>query len=78
MRNYSTSVAPIVKGDKFSLSKCPKNSLELESIKNSPHASVVGSLVYLEVCTRPDIAFAMGMLRRYQSNPGIEHWTDVQ
>ncbi|RVW60687.1 Retrovirus-related Pol polyprotein from transposon TNT 1-94 [Vitis vinifera] len=26
------------------------------------------------VCTRPDIAFAVGMLGRYQSNPGINHW----
>ena len=75
MRNCSGSIAPIVKGDKFSLSQCPKNSLELESMKNIPYAYAVGSLVYLEVCTRPDIAFAVGMLGRYQSNPGIEHWT---
>ena len=75
MRNCSGSIAPIVKGDKFSLSQCPKNSLELESMKNIPYASAVGILVYLEVCTRPDIAFAVGMLGRYQSNPGIEHWT---
>ncbi|KAL0373177.1 UNVERIFIED_CONTAM: Secreted RxLR effector protein [Sesamum calycinum] len=26
------------------------------------------------VCTIPDIAFAIGMLGRYQSNLGIEHW----
>ena len=30
--------------------------------------------MYAQVCTRPDIAFAVGMLGRYQSNPGIEHW----
>ena len=75
MRNCSTSVAHIVKGDKFNLSQCPKNSLELESMKNIPFAFAVGSLVYLEVCTKPDIVFAVGMLERYQSNPGIEHWT---
>ncbi|RVW92969.1 Copia protein [Vitis vinifera] len=34
----------------------------------------VGSLMYAQVCTRPDIAFAVGMLGRYQSNPGIDHW----
>ena len=74
MKNYSTSVAPIVKGDKFSLSQCPKNFLEMESMKNIPYASAVGSLVYLEVCTRPDIGFVVGMLGRYQSNPGLDHW----
>ncbi|RVX20257.1 Retrovirus-related Pol polyprotein from transposon TNT 1-94 [Vitis vinifera] len=35
---------------------------------------LVGSLMYAQVCTRPDIAFAVGMLGRYQSNPGIDHW----
>jgi len=23
---------------------------------------------------RPDISFAVGMLGRYQSNPGLNHW----
>ncbi|KAK9137183.1 hypothetical protein Sjap_007777 [Stephania japonica] len=30
--------------------------------------------MYARVCTRPDIAFAVGMLGRYQSNPGMDHW----
>ena len=78
IRNYSASGAPIVKGDKFSLLQRPKNSLELESMKNTPYASAVGSLVYLEVCTRPNIAFAARMLGRYQSNHGIEYWTPAK
>ena len=43
-------------------------------MKNIPYASVVGSLMYAQVCTRPDIAFVVGMLGRYQSNPGLDHW----
>uniref|UniRef100_A0A2N9GG85 Reverse transcriptase Ty1/copia-type domain-containing protein n=1 Tax=Fagus sylvatica TaxID=28930 RepID=A0A2N9GG85_FAGSY len=34
----------------------------------------VGSLMYAQTCTRPDISFAVGMLGRYQSNPGMDHW----
>ena len=30
--------------------------------------------MYAQVCTRPDIAFITGMLGRYLSNPGMEHW----
>ena len=30
--------------------------------------------MYAQVCTRPDITFAVNMLGRYQSNPGIIHW----
>ena len=74
MKDCSPSVAPIMKGDKLSLNQCPKNDLENESMKNIPYASVVGSLMYAQVCTRPDIAYAVGVLGRYQSNPGVDHW----
>ncbi|XP_068650737.1 secreted RxLR effector protein 161-like [Aristolochia californica] len=43
-------------------------------MKDIPYASAVGSLIYAQVCTRPDIAFAIGMLGRYQSNPGLDYW----
>jgi len=43
-------------------------------MKNISYASTVGSLMYAQVCTRPDIAFSVGVLGRYQSNPGIDHW----
>ena len=39
-----------------------------------PYASAVGSLMYAQVCTRPDIAYIVGMLGRYLSNPGLDHW----
>ena len=74
MKDCSPSVAPIVKGDKFSLKQCPENKLQREQMTNIPYASVVGSLMYAQVCTRPDIAYVAGMLGRYQSNPGLDHW----
>uniref|UniRef100_A0A2N9F8E4 CCHC-type domain-containing protein n=1 Tax=Fagus sylvatica TaxID=28930 RepID=A0A2N9F8E4_FAGSY len=74
MNDYSPSVASIVKGDRFNLNQCPKNDLEREQMKNIPYASAVGSLMYAQVYTRPDIAFAMVMLGRYQSDPGLDHW----
>ena len=63
-----------MKGDIFDLNQCPKNDFEREHMKNIPYASAVGSLMYVQVCTKPDIAFAVGALGRYQSNPGIDHW----
>jgi len=38
------------------------------------YALVAGSIMYAQICTRPDISFATRMLGRYQSNPGMEHW----
>jgi hypothetical protein len=43
-----------------------------------PYASVVGSLMYAMVYTRLDIAQAVGVLRRYMSKPGKEHWTTIK
>ena len=48
--------------------------MEREQMKKIPYASAVGSLMYAQTCTRPDISFAVGMLGRYQSDPGFEHW----
>ena len=32
------------------------------------------SLMYAQTCPRLDISFGVGMLGRYQSNPGLDHW----
>ena len=64
MNKCSTSPSPIQKEDKFSLMQCPKKDLERKQMENIPYASVVGSLMYAQTCTRPDISFAVGMLGR--------------
>ena len=74
MKDCSPSIAPIVMGNRFNLDQCSKNDLEGEQIKNIPYVSTVGILMYAQVCTRPAIAFVVGMLGRYQSNLGINHW----
>jgi len=43
-----------------------------------PYLSAVGSLMYAMVCTRPDIAHAVGTVSRFLSNPGKEHWNAVK
>ncbi|KAL0348496.1 UNVERIFIED_CONTAM: Retrovirus-related Pol polyprotein from transposon TNT 1-94 [Sesamum angustifolium] len=65
--------APIVKGDKLHLNKCPMNNLEREQMKDIPYAYAIGNIMYAQVCTRPDIAFVVEMLGRYQNNPGLDH-----
>ncbi|XP_040940152.1 secreted RxLR effector protein 161-like [Gossypium hirsutum] len=42
------------------------------------YASTIGSLMYAQVCTRLDIAYIVGMLGRYLSNPGIDNWISAK
>jgi hypothetical protein len=65
---------PIPIGVKLSTDQCPKTQEEEEDMSHVPYASAVGSLMYAMVCTRPDIAHAVGVLSRYMSKPGKEHW----
>nr|KYP42478.1 Retrovirus-related Pol polyprotein from transposon TNT 1-94 [Cajanus cajan] len=34
--------------------------------------------MYAQVYTHPDIAYITGMLGRYLSNPGLDHWKEVK
>ncbi len=40
-----------------------------------PYREIVGSLLYLAHCTRPDISYAVASLARYMQKPGVQHWT---
>jgi hypothetical protein len=73
MHASKATPAPVVKGDKFGLFQCRMNRYEIDQMKMVPYASIVGSLRYTQVCTRPNLSFVMGVLGRYQFNPGKEH-----
>ncbi|KAG8500580.1 hypothetical protein CXB51_002706 [Gossypium anomalum] len=40
--------------------------------------SVVGSLMYAMVCSRPDLSYAVSAVTKYMVNPSKEHWKVVQ
>ena len=46
--------------------------------ETSSYSQLVGSLLYLSVCTRPDIAHAVGVLTKFMSAPTSTHWQAAQ
>ena len=38
----------------------------------------VGYLMYVMVCSRPNLSYAMSLVSRYMANPGKEHWKAFQ
>eukprot|EP00268_Persea_americana_P052517 TRINITY_DN5882_c0_g1_i3.p1 TRINITY_DN5882_c0_g1~~TRINITY_DN5882_c0_g1_i3.p1 ORF type:complete len:175 (-),score=26.15 TRINITY_DN5882_c0_g1_i3:42-566(-) len=64
----------------FSLSagQCPSTDDEIEEMSKIPYANAVGYLMYAMVCTRPNIAQAVGVVSKFMANPGKEHWNAVK
>nr|GEX02178.1 hypothetical protein [Tanacetum cinerariifolium] len=56
---------------KLSLKDCPIKDCDVERMSKVLYANAVGSLMYLMVCTRPDIAYAVSIVSRYLANPGF-------
>ena len=73
MQSCSSGKVLIVKGDRFSKGQCPQNDIGRDQMKTFFYSSIVGSLMYVQVCTRPDIVFVVGVLGRYLSDPYQSH-----
>ncbi|KAK0592998.1 hypothetical protein LWI29_028837 [Acer saccharum] len=78
MQDSKKGMLPFRHGIKLSKEQVPKNEHEEQFMSRVPYASAVGSLMYAMLCTRPDICFAVGIVSRFQSKPGPDHWTAVK
>ena len=56
------------------------NNLKIDLSNNSDpvdsrkYREIIGSLIYLMTCTRPDLSYAVGKLSQYLSEPRQQHW----
>ena len=66
---------PINVGEKLCKEMCPKDENERLEAEKLPYQGLVGSLMYLAVSTRPDIAHAVSVLSQFNINYGTAHWT---
>ena len=42
------------------------------------YASIIGSLMYVMVCIRPDITHVVGVVSKYMNNPRKQYWQAVK
>ena len=56
----------------LSLDMCPKSLEEKEQMSKVPYSSVIRSLMYVMMRTRPDICYVVGLASRFQYNQGIK------
>ncbi|KAK8597315.1 hypothetical protein V6N13_001938 [Hibiscus sabdariffa] len=78
MEESKRGFLPMRHGISLSKEMCPSTPQERERMSQIPYASVIGSIMYAMICTRPDLSYALSMTSRYQANPGEGHWTAVK
>ncbi|GJX17062.1 putative RNA-directed DNA polymerase [Tanacetum coccineum] len=70
--------SPLTTNFKLTDKDCPSSKKNIEKMDRVPYASAVGSLMYAMVCTRPNLAHAVGGFSQFLSNPGKKHWEAVK
>ncbi|KAL0313422.1 UNVERIFIED_CONTAM: Retrovirus-related Pol polyprotein from transposon TNT 1-94 [Sesamum radiatum] len=78
MEHSKRGVIPMRHGIKLSKKQSPKTDEELKRMSDIPYASAIGSIQYVVQCTRPDVAYALSVMSRYQACAGEAHWSAVK
>ncbi|KAL8147454.1 hypothetical protein AgCh_004963 [Apium graveolens] len=78
MQEAKKGYVPMSHGILISKDNYPKSLDDKGRMSKVPYASAIGSIMYVMICTRLDVSYALSMTRRYQSNPSEGHWTAVK
>ena len=57
--------------------QCAPSDEDSAFMRDIPYRQAVGSLLWLALCTRPDISYAVGQVAKFNANPGPDHWKAV-
>lgn len=76
---------------RFSMSQCKSSSTPMEAksmqqphidgdstLSDKPYRKLIGSVMYILLCTRPDISFPVGVLSKFLQSPTNTHWTSAK
>jgi hypothetical protein len=53
----------------------PQTDSEKREMADKPYRPILGSVMWGQLATRPDLSFSVSLLARFQANPGINHWS---
>ncbi|KAF5391957.1 hypothetical protein D9757_003238 [Collybiopsis confluens] len=74
LNNITPRNTPLPIGIQLNADMAPITETEKREMKDKPYREVLGCVMWCQLATRPDLSFTVGLLSRFQSNPGIEHW----
>jgi hypothetical protein len=74
LSDYRPASIALDPGTRLDASLAPSTPAEVAFMRTVDYVSAVGALMYLAIVTRPDIAYAVGVLYHLMVNPCPEHW----
>jgi hypothetical protein len=78
MHNEKLFSTPLANHFKLTKEIFPKIEDEIEYMSRVPYSSTIGSLIYAMVCTRPNIAHTVGVVRNHMNNPSKQNWEELK
>ena len=58
----------------FSKEQGPMSITKAMRMRGVPYAEAIGSVLWPAIISRPDVAYAVGVLAQFIKNPGNVHW----
>jgi len=74
-KSYSTPLPP---GIMLSIKDSPETQDEADEMKGVLYHEAIGSLMWLQVATCPDLSYTVNLLSRFAHNPGQAHWNALK
>ena len=78
MHSCSPLTTPLPYGLFLSMEDCPANTSEIEEMRKVPYHEVLGSLMWMQVATWPDLSYPVNLLAHFAHNPGKTHWNALK
>ena len=78
MEQSKKEFLPVLQGVKLSKTQNPTRTENRKRMKVIPYASVIGSIKYAMLCTRPIVYLALSLAKEYNFDLIVDHWTAVK
>src|SRR3954462_15620786 len=78
MEQSKKEFLPVLQGVKLSKTQSPTTAEDRKRMEVIPYASAIGSIKYAMLCTRSIVYPTLCLEREYNSDLGVEHWTEVK
>ena len=78
LTNAKPISTPMDPGAQFSVEQSPSSLNQTAGMRGVPYNEAIGSVLWPAVVSRPDIAYAVGILSQFIQNPGQAHWEGLK